>query len=80
MTLAAVAGNKKIRLEKLDVQIQYDIKPQKPWYTAFRIAIDPGPGLSRREKSILLNSARWCEVSKLLAGEFSFSYRLTTDS
>lgn len=35
--------------------------------------------LSKREKILLFNSARKCDVSKLLAGDISFEYQLIED-
>jgi hypothetical protein len=35
-----------------------------------------GAGLDRRGRIILFNSARLCEVHKLLSGEMSFNYDL----
>ena len=40
--------------------------------------MDLGEGLSRRERIILFNSARRCEVNKLLNGEMTFDYQLQT--
>lgn len=77
LTLAAVADIKKIQPEKVDVRIGYRIHPGKKWLTAFHIDVDLGDGLTRRERMILFNSARLCEVSKLLAGEKKFTYELT---
>ena len=76
LTLAAVADNKKIKLDRLDVQISFDIQTGKIWSTCFNIRIDLGDALTRRENAILFNSARWCEVSKLLSGENKFTYEL----
>jgi hypothetical protein len=36
--------------------------------------VDLGEGLTRRERTILLNAARRCEVHKLLSGQFAFDY------
>jgi len=36
--------------------------------------LDLGPGLTQRERAILLNSARHCEVHKLLTGALHFNY------
>ena len=38
--------------------------------------IDLGRGLTKRERTILFNSARLCEVTKLLGGEKKFEYEL----
>lgn len=80
LTLAAVADNKKIRPDKIDVRIGYRIQPGRKWLTSFQIHVDLGNGLTPRERTILFNSARLCEVSKLLAGEKKFSYELTPDN
>ena len=40
------------------------------------IQIDLGQGLTRRETIVLFNSARHCEVQKLLKGEMRFDYAL----
>ena len=74
--MAAVADNKKINLHKAEVRIEHRIHEGKPWRTDFSIQIDLGSGLSLRERKILFNSARFCEVGKLLTGEFTFDYRL----
>jgi len=44
--------------------------------TLFKIEIEIGGGLTEREKILLFNSARKCEVNKLLNGDFNFSYEL----
>jgi hypothetical protein len=76
LTMAAVADNKKIKLDVADVQIDYAINPGKSWSTCFDIRIDLGKKLTPRERAILFNSARGCEVSKLLSGENKFKYEL----
>lgn len=37
--------------------------------------MDLGSGLARRERAILFNSARHCDVHKLVTGDMSFDYR-----
>jgi len=76
LTLAAVADNKKIKLDRIDVRIGYEIQTGKTWSTRFDIQMDLGDARTAREKAILFNSARWCEVSKLLSGENKFTYEL----
>jgi hypothetical protein len=61
----------------IDVQIQRHTDEGRPWRTQFAVQIDLGDGLTRRERIILYNSARHCEVNKLLAGDLSFHYTLT---
>jgi len=41
----------------------------RPWRVRFRTTIVMNEGLSQRERIILFNSARRCEVHKLLEGE-----------
>ena len=74
--MAAVADNKNIILEKAEVRIEHRIHEEKPWITDLQIRIDLGKGLSSRERKILFNSARLCEVQKILAGKFNFNYQL----
>jgi hypothetical protein len=76
LTIAAVAAHKGIEPQRIDVQIERQTIEDAPWQTAFAIDIDLGEGLSRRERVILFNSARHCEVHKLLDGEVGFDYRL----
>ncbi len=80
LTLAAVADHKNITIGRLDVHIGQQIEEGRTWRTAFQVRIDLGPDLTRRERTILFNSARFCEVSKLLAGEKTFAYELVPDA
>ena len=73
----AVAAHKGIEPKTLDVQIFRQTVEETPWQTAFAIKLDLGEGLSHRERAILFNSARRCEVQKLLTGEMTFDYRLS---
>lgn len=77
LTMAAVADNKKIILDVVDVQIGYEIQAGRSWSTNFDIRIDLGKNLTPRERAILFNSARGCEVSKMLSGENRFKYKLS---
>jgi uncharacterized OsmC-like protein len=74
LTLAAVAENKNIQPEKIDVEIRRQTEEGSPWRTRFVVSLGLGAGLTRRELAILYNSARNCEVHKLLSGEFEFEY------
>jgi len=76
LTVAAVAAHKGIEPERIDVQIERQTTESAVWRTAFVIHLDLGQGLSRREQIILINSARHCEVHKLLGGEMAFDYQL----
>jgi uncharacterized OsmC-like protein len=44
--------------------------------TRFVIEIELDGDFDQREKVILFNSARKCDVSKLLTGEIKFKYQL----
>ena len=74
LTLAAVADNKNIKPEKIEVTIRRETEEGSPWRTRFGIHLDLGEGLTRREQAILYNSARNCEVHKLLSGGLEFDY------
>jgi hypothetical protein len=58
------------------VQVQRATQEGQPWKTHFEVQVDLGEGLTRRERVILFNSARRCEVNKLLTGELTFAYQL----
>jgi hypothetical protein len=60
------------------VQIDRQTQEGRPWQTRFQVQVNLGAGLTRREQIILFNSARRCEVNKLLNGEIAFEYRLQT--
>jgi hypothetical protein len=59
------------------VCIRRETEEGRPWQTRFDVQIDLGEGLARRERIILFNSARRCEVNKLLTGQVTFDYQLT---
>ena len=58
------------------MQVQRETEEGQPWHTRFAVRVDLGDGLTRRERIILFNSARRCEVNKLLNGPMSFDYQL----
>ena len=66
--------------EKIDVRISRKTEEDIPWQTLFVVQIDLGKGLTRRGRTLLFNSARRCEVRKLLNGEMAFDYRLAGHS
>lgn len=80
LTIAAVAAHKTIQVEQIDVQIQRRSIEGRSWQTSFEVDIDLGAGLGRRERVLLFNAARRCEVHKLLRGEMSFDYRLAEEA
>ena len=73
--MAAVADHKEIQVEKIDVHVDYSINRRSPWGTAFNIRIDLGSGLTHRERTILFNVARTCEVYKMLTGTVTCEYQ-----
>jgi len=75
--MAAVAASKNIRVEKLQARVVTTVDERAPlWQSRFAVRVDVGAGLSQRERIVLFNSARHCEVHKLLSGEIGFDYRL----
>lgn len=76
LTVAAVAAHKAIEPERIDVEIRRRSIEDRSWQTSFVVDLDLGAGLGRRERVLLFNAARCCEVHKLLGGEMSFDYRL----
>ena len=72
-----MAANKQIDLEKIEVEIACRVEKRQVVSSDFDVRIDLGPGLTRREKSILLNVARSCEVGKMLTGPMRYDYTLT---
>jgi hypothetical protein len=58
------------------VQIERESQEGLSWQTRFVVRVDLGNGLTRRERIILFNSARHCEVNKMLNGEIRFDYQL----
>ena len=79
LTISAVADCKGIVLDKIDVQVVGDTQQGRSDGIAFDVRIDLGNGLTSRERTILFNAARSCEVSKILASEIIFNYQLTAD-
>ncbi|HID64191.1 MAG TPA: hypothetical protein EYP49_15840 [Anaerolineae bacterium] len=81
LTMAAVAANKGIRMEKLEAQVDAvtDVT-EGGQRTRFSTLIDLGQGLTNREIKILFNSARRCEVHKLLGGQIEFEEKLAESS
>ena len=74
--MSAVADHKGITLHKADIHISHEVFEGKPWSTAFNIQIDLGGGFTQREKKILFNSARLCDIHKILTGKCKFDFEL----
>jgi uncharacterized OsmC-like protein len=76
LTVAAVAAAKGIEPAKIEVQIDRTTNEGAVWETALSVQVDLGTGLTQREQIILFNSARHCEVHKLLGGAITVAYEL----
>ncbi len=76
LTLSAVADHKKMVIEKLETEVVCITGDLFSPSARFIVEIDLGEGLTQRERTILLNSARNCEVSKLLAEKIALDYQL----
>jgi uncharacterized OsmC-like protein len=77
LTIAAVAAHKEIRLDKLTVEVQSRTELSgRQSQTRFTSRLELGDGLTARERTILFNSARLCEVHKMLRGEVIFEEHL----
>jgi uncharacterized OsmC-like protein len=74
LTLSAVADHKQINMEKCEVQVGCITSNGTSPSTRFKIRIDVGEGLTQRERAILFNSARNCEVGKILTGPIELEY------
>lgn len=76
MTMAAVADEKEIKPEKIEVQVVRQTVVNDDWKTKFSIQIDLGKGLTKREQVLLFNAARTCEVGRMISGDIKFDYEL----
>ena len=82
LTMAAVAANKGIALGKLAVSVESRTELVDPIGSANRAStifssrVELDKGLTARERRLLFNSARLCEVHKMLRGEITFEENL----
>ena len=76
LTMAAVAEHKGIEVTRLAASVTGHTE-FVGWRakTHFVSDLDLGDGLDARQMRILYNSARQCEVHKMLQGEISFEER-----
>jgi len=81
LTMAAVAADKGIQVDQLEAQVDAvtDVTAGGQ-RTKFSSTIDLGQGLTDRQIKILFNSARRCEVHKLLGGQIEFEEKLAGSS
>ena len=77
LTMAAVAENKGILVKQLTASVEGHTEfVNRRTTTRFVSHLDLGEGLAPREQRILYNSARNCEVHKMLRGEITFEDHL----
>ncbi len=77
LTMAAVADHKQITVQTLEVQVTPQAEGEgRDEQTCFRSAIRLGPGLTPRERRLLFNAARTCEVHKMLSRPVLFAETL----
>jgi len=77
LTIAAVAAHKEIAVSRLVVEVESRTElAGRRASTRFSSRVELGEGLTDRERTILFNSARLCEVHKMLRGEIIFDERL----
>ncbi len=72
LTLAAVADSKGIKFNSLEVEVEVCGEERR-----ISAVIRVGGNLTEREMKILLNSAKHCEVSKLLKEPVAFELAFT---
>jgi hypothetical protein len=73
LTMAAVAVSKGITCTRLAASVEGRTEfVGRQAATRFVSCLDLGEGLTPREQRILYNSARQCEVHKMLQGEIVF--------
>ncbi len=77
LTMAAVADHKGIKVARLEAWVEGRTEfVGRRTTTHFVSRVDLGPGLTAREQRILFNSAKQCEVHKMLRGEMTFEEHL----
>jgi len=77
LTMAAVAANKGITLGRLAVSVESRTElADRSATTVFTSRVELDGELTARERRILFNSARLCEVHKMLRGQITFEEEL----
>ena len=78
LTMAAVAEHKGIHITRMEAAVEGRTELAGLGATTrFFSHLDLGEGLTDREIRILYNSAKQCEVHKMLRGEIIFEEQLT---
>ncbi len=77
LTMAAVADHKGIKAAGLAAQVTpRTAREGREEHTCFQSTIRVGPGLTPRERRMLFNAARTCEVHKMLRQPMEFEETL----
>lgn len=76
LTLSAVAENKQIALDSLAVNVHRSTEDFENMSTIFSVDVQLPTDLSDREKVLLFNAARKCDVKKIFEGEMQIQYQL----
>ncbi len=77
LTIAAVAEHKGISVPQLAATVEGRTEfIGRQATTHFSSHLDLGEDITRRERAILYNSARQCEVHKMLHGQITFEEHL----
>ena len=78
LTMAAVAAAKGFSMPDMDVRLSAEMRlvSGQPAHTVIRSVLTSHGPLSPRERAILFNSARQCEVHKLLSGQVEFEEQM----
>lgn len=74
LTLDAVAKHKAIVLTNFEARLDYHTDGNDR--TEFRVTLHLDPGLSDRERKILFQSAKLCEVGKVLKSDVNIDFRV----
>lgn len=78
LTMSAVAEHKGIHITRMAATVEGRTEfAGLGASTRFISRLDLGEGLTSRELRILYNSAKQCEVHKMLRGEITFEEQLT---
>lgn len=63
-------------MDEIEVRVGRETHNNEENLSVFSVEIELPANLDDREKILLFNSARKCDVTKILKGEFQFQYQL----
>lgn len=63
-------------MDEIEVLVSRDTHNNEENQSVYSVEIELPAKLDDREKILLFNSARNCDVTKILKGEFQFQYQL----